>query len=64
LPRPSTIKRRTLNGFRLARLAMCEGLNFWERGFVRDISNRQKLSPRQQEILDELVAKFLEAKPS
>jgi hypothetical protein len=53
-----------VNAFNLVRLAMCEGLSKWERAFVRDISQRQKLSPRQQEILDELVEKFLEAKPS
>ena len=64
LPKPETFERRTLNSFKLARLGMCEGLSKWERDFVRDISQRQKLSPRQQEILDELVEKFLEAKPS
>ena len=62
VPKPSTIERRILNAYRPARLGMCEGLSKWERGFVRDISQRQKLSPRQQRILAELCAKYLKEK--
>jgi hypothetical protein len=60
LPRPETVERERVNAFRLARLAMCEGLNPWERGFVRSVSQLRKISPRQQQILDELVEKHLE----
>ena len=63
LPRPGTIQRRRLNAFRLARLLMCDKLNSWERGFVRDLSQRRKLSPKQQEIIDRLCAQYLEGKP-
>lgn len=59
LPRPETIERRHLNGFRLAKLAMCAGLDAWERNFVCDVSRQRKLSPRQQEIVNKLAAKYL-----
>jgi hypothetical protein len=59
LPRPETIERRHLNGFRLAKLAMCAGLDAWERNFVCDVSQQRKLSPRQQEIVNKLAAKYL-----
>ena len=60
LPKPSTIERRTLNSFRLARLGMCEGLSPWQRRFVRDVSQQRKLSPKQQQIIDRLCADYLE----
>ena len=44
LPRPETIARRKVNGFRLAKLSMCERLNSWERGFIRDLTQRRKLA--------------------
>lgn len=59
LPKPQTIERRRLNGCRLARLAMCDGLTSWERNFVFDVSQRKNVSPRQQAIIDELVATYL-----
>jgi hypothetical protein len=64
LPRPETLARRQFNAFRLARLGLCDRLNPWERTFVGDISKLRKLSPAQQRIVDELVAKYLEGKPS
>jgi hypothetical protein len=60
LPRPETIERARNNAFRLARLAMCSELNSWERGFVRDVARRRKLSPRQQEIVERLCREYLE----
>jgi hypothetical protein len=60
LPRPETIERERFNGLRLARLAMCEGLSSWEREFVRDVSKRPKLSPKQQAIIARLVTQYLE----
>ena len=64
LPKPETVQRQQLNAFRLARLAMHPGLSDWERNFLRDISQRRKLSPKQQQIIDRLCADYLEAKPS
>ena len=62
LPRPETLERQRLNAFRLARLAMCNQLSTWERGFVGDVLQCRKLSPQQQEVVAELNAKYLEAK--
>jgi hypothetical protein len=62
LPRPSTIQRRRLNAFRLARLLMCDRLTSWERSFVRDVSKNAKLSPRQQSVADRLASQYLEAR--
>ena len=60
LPKPETIERRRLNGFKLAKLAMCDRLTSWERHFVRDRSQRKRVSPKQQEIIDRLCATYLE----
>lgn len=60
LPKPETVERQKLNGFRLARLGMCGRLTNWERNFVRDVLRRRKLSPKQQAIVDRLVATYLE----
>ena len=57
-----TIERRTLNGFKLARLAMCPHLRHWERKYIAGISHRPRLSPTQQKIFDRLVTQYLEAK--
>jgi hypothetical protein len=57
------IDRRTLNSFSLARLAMCDRLTPWERSFVRDVSQRRKLSPRQQEIVERLCREYLKETP-
>ena len=62
LPKPGTIERQKLNAVKLAKLAMGPDLTGWQRSFVSDISKCRKLSPRQQEILNELVVKYLEAK--
>ena len=50
---------KKLNGFKLARLAMVDGLTTWERSFVRDVSQRRKLSPKQQQIIDRLCTDYL-----
>jgi hypothetical protein len=57
MPRPENVERRRLNAIYLARLALCKTLNGWERNFLCHVSQRRKLSPRQQEIVDELAAK-------
>jgi hypothetical protein len=61
VPKPQTVQRHRLNAFRLAKLAMSEELSKWEREFLLSIAHQNRLSPRQQEILDELVTKFLGA---
>ena len=58
--KPQTLARRKLTAYRLARLAMCSSLSAWERSFVRDVSQRRNLSPRQQEVVDGLCATYLE----
>jgi hypothetical protein len=63
VPKPATIERQPFNAMRLARLAMCEALTNWERGFVASVSQRKKVSPKQQEIIDRLSVTYLGAKP-
>jgi hypothetical protein len=61
-PRPGTVQRRQLNGYRLARLGMCANLSDWERGFVESLSQQRKFLPRQLQIFDRLCAEYLEAR--
>jgi hypothetical protein len=60
LPKLETIERRRLNAFKLVKLVMCDRLTSWERHFVRDASQRKRVSPKQQEIIDRLCATYLE----
>jgi hypothetical protein len=62
IPKPTTLARQRFNALRLVKLTMHSGLSPWERAFVDDISKRQKLSPKQQALLDRLVRQYLEAK--
>jgi hypothetical protein len=64
LPRPSTIERRTLNAFKLARLAMRPDLTSWERQFICSVRGEKNLSPKQEAIIARLVTQYLEGKPS
>jgi hypothetical protein len=64
LPKPSTIERRTLNAFKLARLAMRPDLTGWERQFICSVSGKKHLSPKQERLLVRLYATYLEGKPS
>jgi len=59
LPRPETLETRRLNAFHLAKLSTCDALTPWQRDFMRDVSQRKTLSPRQQAIIDELAAKYV-----
>jgi hypothetical protein len=60
LPKPENVERRKLNGFRLAKLQMCPGLNSWEREFVQSLINQcnNKLSPKQQAVFDRLCLAY------
>ena len=57
------VDRRLGNAFLIAKLLMLPGLTRWERSFLSAIAKRRKLSPREQRILDALVAKYLGDKP-
>jgi hypothetical protein len=63
LPRPENVERRKLNGFRLAKLQMCAGLNSWEREFIQSLAKQgNNLSPKQQAVFDRLCATYLEGR--
>jgi hypothetical protein len=59
VPRPETLEAQRLRAARIARLAMCEALNDWERGFVASVSKFRKLSPKQVAVIDRLFAQYL-----
>jgi hypothetical protein len=63
LPKPGTIERRTLNAFKLARLAMRPDLTDWERQFIRSVGKKKHLSPKQQALIARLVTQYLEGAP-
>jgi hypothetical protein len=64
LPRPENVERRKLNGFKIAKLQMCTGLNSWERQFIESIAKQSdnKLTPKQQTAFDRLCLTYLEAR--
>jgi hypothetical protein len=61
--KPANVERQNLNGFKLARLGMCNQLNPWERNFVHHVSQQWKLSPRQQVLVARLCTQYLEGAP-
>ncbi len=60
--KPETIQRRQLNGYRIAKLQMCDSLSLWERQFVASLAAAKKLSPKQDEVLGRLYEKYKEHK--
>src|SRR5262245_32944371 len=62
LPRPENEQRRIINGYRLAKLQMCPGLNDWERQFVDGLVKvgNSKLTPKQQAVFDRLCLTYLD----
>jgi hypothetical protein len=61
LPRPENQQRRVINGYRLAKLQMCPGLNSWEREFIKSLAKQgNKLTPKQQAVFDRLCLAHLE----
>jgi Fe2+ or Zn2+ uptake regulation protein len=64
LPRPENVERRKLNGFRLAKLQMCDRLNSWEREFIEVLAKQGscKLTPKQQAVLDRLCLTYLDGR--
>ncbi len=61
IPKPATLERQQFNALRLARLAMSDQLSNWERNFIHSVSQRKKVSPKQQQIIDRLCAQYPEA---
>ena len=59
LPRPENVERRKLSRFRLSKLAVCSSLSAWDRRFVESLLSRKRFSPKQQQILDRLSARYL-----
>jgi hypothetical protein len=58
-PRPENVERRKLNGFRLAKLQMCDGLNSWEREFIESLARgSNKLTPKQQAVFDRICLTY------
>jgi hypothetical protein len=66
LPRPENQQRRIINGFRLAKLKMCPGLNSWEQQFIDSLAKigNHKLSPKQQSLFDRLCLTHLDGRAS
>jgi hypothetical protein len=58
IAKPANTERQQFNSYRIAKLAMADGLNDWEREFLKSIATRPKLSPKQQAKLDELCDEF------
>jgi hypothetical protein len=46
--------RRKMMTYRLGLLARAARLDPWEKGFIRSVSDKKKLSPRQQQKVDEI----------
>ena len=61
LPRPENQQRRIINGYRLAKLQTCFGLNDWERQFVDSLAKlgNGKFTPSQQNVFDRICAERL-----
>jgi hypothetical protein len=61
LPRPENQQRRIINGFRLAKLQMCAGLNAWEREFVDSLAKQgsTKFTPKQQSVFNRICDDYL-----
>ena len=53
-PKPRNVERRKLLAAYVARLAMCERLPSWEKGFVASVSKQRNLSPKQEAIIGRL----------
>ena len=64
VPKPKNVERRQLNGFRLAKLQMCPGLNSWERQFIDSLAKQgnNKLTPKQEAVLERLCLTHLDGR--
>jgi hypothetical protein len=64
LPRPENQQRCIINGYRLAKLQMCPGLNSWEREFIQSLvkQGNNKLTPKQQAVFDRICLAHLDGR--
>lgn len=59
VPKPQTIERQNRNGSAVVALRNNENLTAWERAFIATLDGQgPKVSPKQQGVLDKLVAKY------
>lgn len=58
VPSPETIAKRIRNSEILTAVSKLDNLTEWEREFVRDVSRRKNVSPKQQETIDLLRQKY------
>jgi hypothetical protein len=59
LPNPRNVEQRQQNAIHVRELLNSNRLTQWEEGFCFGIQNTPRLSPRQQDVLNQLVAKHL-----
>lgn len=61
VPKPQNIEKQKTNADAVVKLRNDDRLSAWERGFVATLDTQgPKVSPKQQAILDKLIAKFLQ----
>jgi hypothetical protein len=53
-PKPRNVERRKLLAAYVARLAMCERLTSWEKGFVASVSKQRNVAPKHEAIIGRL----------
>jgi hypothetical protein len=62
IPKPETIQRQIQNTNTLGMLVLrIDDLDEWTRHFIRSVSGLKHLSPKQQQVLDDLRHKYLGA---
>ena len=59
LPNPRNVEQRQQNAIHIRDLLNSKHLSQWAEGFCFGIQNTPRLSPRQQDVLNQLVAKHL-----
>jgi hypothetical protein len=62
MAKPSNTERRKQNAINIQKLLDSNRLTEWENGFCQGIHHNQRLTPRQNALLDQLVNKYLNRK--
>jgi hypothetical protein len=60
IPHPCSVSRRQRNAININKISQISALTDWEKGFCEGIRQNPRPTPRQQALLDQLVAKYLE----
>src|SRR6266576_5679643 len=60
--KPSNAERRKQNAINIQKLLDSNRLTEWENGFCQGIHHNQRLTPKQNALLDQLVIKYLNRK--